>query len=60
MTFKEFSDWCNERARDGYWGRMEAITCIDILNEYRKIPFWKREKTWAYSEDKKFAEALAE
>lgn len=44
MRFKEFVAWCNERACDGYWGMMQAITCIDILEQIRKKPFWRREK----------------
>lgn len=46
MRFKEFVAWCNERACDGYWGMMQAITCIDILEQIRKKPFWRREKIW--------------
>lgn len=46
MKFKEFVAWCNERARDGCWGMREAMTCIDIMEEIRMKPFWKREKFW--------------
>ena len=46
MKFKEFVNWCNERTCDGCWGMLEAMTCIDLINEIRKIPFWKREKLW--------------
>ena len=46
MKFKEFVNWCNERACDGCWGMSEAITCIGIMNEVKEKPFWKREKYW--------------
>lgn len=46
MTFKEFEAWCNQRACDGCWGVLEAMTCIDILETVRKKWFWKREKFW--------------
>ena len=46
MSFKEFVRWCNGRACDGCWGMNEAITCIGIMNEVTKKPFWKREKYW--------------
>jgi hypothetical protein len=39
MKFKEFTNWCNERACDGYWGMSEAITCINLINEIMKIQF---------------------
>ena len=46
MTFKEFSDWCNERACDGCWGMQTAIFCINVMNEVNKQVFWKKEKKW--------------
>lgn len=46
MKFKEFTNWCNERACDGCWGMLEAMTCISLIKEIRKAPFWKREKIW--------------
>ena len=46
MKFKEFINWCNERACDGCWGMLEAIACINLINEIMKIQFWKREKIW--------------
>lgn len=46
MTFKEFEAWCNQRACDGCWGMLEAMTCIEILETVRKKRFWKREKFW--------------
>lgn len=46
MKFKEFVAWCNERACDGCWGMNTAVSCIEVMNEVRKQPFWKREKVW--------------
>lgn len=46
MKFKEFVNWCNERACDGCWGTLTAMTCIDLIKEIRKAPFLKREKIW--------------
>ena len=46
MTFKEFCDWCNDRACDGFWSSDTAITCCFIVANIRKKPFWKREKIW--------------
>lgn len=46
MKFREFIRWCNERASDGCWGMLEAITCISIMQEVREQHFWKREKYW--------------
>lgn len=46
MKFKEFTNWCNERVCDGCWGMLEAIACINLINEIMKIQFWKREKFW--------------
>lgn len=46
MTFKEFESWCNDRAADGCWGIVTAITCIELVDRLRKVPFWKREKVW--------------
>lgn len=46
MTFKEFCDWCNMRACDGFWNADIAIICCDIGATMLKVPFWKREKMW--------------
>ena len=46
MKFKEFVNWCNKKACDGCWGMLEAIACINLINEIMKIQFWKREKIW--------------
>lgn len=54
MTFKEFSEWCNQRACDGFWDIATAIYCMDIGREINALPFWKREKAW--NEVKDFVE----
>lgn len=46
MTFKEFRNWCNQRACDGCWGRLDAMICLNILITIQKEPFWRREKVW--------------
>ena len=46
MTYKQFRQWCNERACDGCWGHDTAVCCIRILDDMQKIPFWRRKKTW--------------
>lgn len=46
MKYKEFSKWCNDRACDGCWSFNTAVICIEILSTVRKIPWYKREKTW--------------
>ena len=46
MKFKEFSDWCNQRACDGCWSMATAIYCIDICSVINSYSFWKREKIW--------------
>ena len=46
MKFKEFTKWCNERACDGCWSLNTSMFCIDIINQVKSAPFWKREKKW--------------
>lgn len=46
MTFKEFVEWCNDRACDGCWGLKTAMLCIEVIHDVREHPFWKREKAW--------------
>lgn len=47
MTYKEFREWCNERACDGCWGAREAIFCCEIMARINRLPFWKRKKAWS-------------
>lgn len=37
MTYKEFKDYCNERACDGKWSFDEALKCISIIKEIDAI-----------------------
>lgn len=46
MTFKQFKQWCNDRACDGCWGHKDALCCIELIQNMMKIPWWKRNKTW--------------
>ena len=46
MTYKEFGDWCNQRAADGCWGFQIAIICSEMYTNVLKAPFWKRKKIW--------------
>ena len=58
MKFKEFTNWCNERACDGCWGMLEAIACINLINEIMKIQFWKREKIWKENYEQQVLEEI--
>ena len=58
MKFKEFVNWCTERACDGRWGMLEAITCINVINEIMKIQFWKREKIWKENYEQQVLEEI--
>lgn len=46
MTFKEFVNWCNDRACDGKWGMLEAIACVEIIRTVRRKLPWRRERFW--------------
>ena len=46
MKYKEFYKWCSDRTFDGCWGMYEAIICINIIEDFKKTPFWKRKKKW--------------
>lgn len=58
MKFKEFENWCNERACDGCWGMLEVMVCINLMNKIRKIQFWKREKFWKENYEQKVLEEI--
>ena len=58
MKFKEFVNWCNARACDGCWGMLEAIACINLINEIMKIQFWKREKIWKENYEQQVLEEI--
>lgn len=47
ISFKAFSDWCNQRAADGCWSMNTAMFCINLITKINKIWFsWRREKYW--------------
>ena len=46
MKYKEFVDWCNQRACDGCWSMNTAIYCIGVCETVNALPFWKRNKVW--------------
>lgn len=46
MTYKEFNDWCNQRACDGCWSAETVLFCLEILKEVENQPFWKRSRKW--------------
>lgn len=46
MKYKDFLDWCNDRATDGGWTLQLATECIKIIEELQNIPWWKRNKVW--------------
>lgn len=46
MKYKEFVNWCNDRACDGCWGMNTAKYCISIIMKIDSQPFWRRNKIW--------------
>lgn len=60
MKFKEFRDWCNQRACDGCWGMQEAIVCLRIVDEVGGKPFWKREKFWKENYEQDVLESIVD
>ena len=46
MTFKQFKEWCNDRARDGCWGFNDATYCIELIRNMMRIPWRRRIKVW--------------
>ncbi|MBQ7792909.1 MAG: hypothetical protein IJ366_00475 [Clostridia bacterium] len=46
MKYKEFVDWCNERACDGRWDIETAIFCGRVIDFMSSVPFWKRKIIW--------------
>ena len=47
MKYKEFKDWCSQRAGDGRWGLQEAMICISIREEMKATSIFKRKSKWA-------------
>lgn len=46
FSYEEFNDWCNKRACDGCWGMLEAMACININSEMKRVPKKDRRKVW--------------
>ena len=46
MTYRQFREWCNERACDGCWSRDVAEACIAIMDVMRGLPWYRRRKFW--------------
>lgn len=46
MTFKEFVRWCSARAADGCWSFGTAVYCLEVIDDVRSVPFWRRKKKW--------------
>lgn len=46
MKYKEFVDWCNERACDGCWDMETATLCLNVITTMKSVPFWRRKKLW--------------
>ena len=46
MSYKEFKDFCNQRAADGRWGLSQAITCLNVVGkiEGNNRGFFKKKK----------------
>ena len=44
MTYKEFCNWCNERACDGRWGIALAASCSECISDVNHKLWFKREK----------------
>lgn len=51
MKYKEFVNWCNDRACDGCWSANTAIYCIKVMDKINSMPFWKRKKEWLKVKD---------
>lgn len=58
MRFKEFVNWCNNRACDGCWGMITALACMDLIKKVRKVHFWKREKYWKQEYESRVLEEI--
>ncbi|MBQ8393820.1 MAG: hypothetical protein IJX51_08680 [Clostridia bacterium] len=61
MKYKQFLEWCNERACDGFWGFNTITICIEVIKTVNKHPFWEREKAWQkINEELKIVENIVE
>lgn len=46
MTLRQFRQWCNERACDGRWAENDVKFCIELLDAFDRMPWWKRRMVW--------------
>ena len=46
MTYKEFLDFCNQRAADGKWGIHQTLVCLKVIDfiEDTSRGFFKKKK----------------
>ena len=46
MTYKEFLDFCNQRAADGKWGIHQNLVCLKVIDyiEDTSRGFFKKKK----------------
>lgn len=57
MTYKEFKDYCCQRACDGNWSLIESVNCINIIEEVdaikiKMLGFTMKKKTDKAREEK--------
>ena len=37
MSYQEFKKYCSDRASDGQWSMLEAMACLNVIEEIDKI-----------------------
>ena len=37
MSYQEFKKYCSDRACDGQWSMLEAMACLNVIEEIDKI-----------------------
>lgn len=37
MTYEQFKEYCNDRACDGKWSMLEAMSCLKVIKEIDSI-----------------------
>lgn len=48
MSYEDFKKYCNQRACNGNWSLLEAMTCLNIIKEIDSIKvkgLFKKKKT---------------
>ena len=46
VSFRQFVQWCNERACDGCWGIGTAAICIGVMEDVKARPRREQNKFW--------------